>query len=196
MVARPAIFCQVMSDKVEGMVSPSVDLEPWERVWREHRVAWKSMVKMFLAHVASAPPVSRPSRSEAGFQPVPRSWPCDECTSVFASSKAMWSHKMAKHGHRNKYRLFVVGVVCPSCQVSFGTRARVIDHIAHRCKKCKLVADSGSLPQVPEAILQVLDAETQAARVSARKRGESHLLAPRPSAPASLLVGAPAVGLH
>ena len=44
---------------------------------------------------------------------------------------------MSKHGWRNPWRQFVAGSCCPVCRKQFHTRARAVDHLAHRAERCR-----------------------------------------------------------
>ena len=50
---------------------------------------------------------------------------------------ALRSHMMSKHGWRNPWRQYVAGSCCPVCRTQFHSRARAVDHLAHRAERCR-----------------------------------------------------------
>ena len=61
------------------------------------------------------------------------------------SAGALVSHQHRSHGCKNSFRRATVDDSCPACGKTFGTRAKALDHIAYRAKRCRQAFLNGSI---------------------------------------------------
>ena len=106
---------------------------------------------------------------------------CCDCSSMFASARALASHRRSKHGVRSEYRRYVPSSVCPACGTFFSTRVRCLVHIGdHRRPTCAAwLLKHGTL--LPPATLDRLDEVDRVQRRDAQRQG---LSGPRATLPA------------
>ena len=106
---------------------------------------------------------------------------CGDCPGMFASARALASHRRSKHGARAEYRRYVPSAVCPACGTSFSSRVRCLVHIGDtRRPKCQeWLLEHGTL--LLPATLSRLDEEDKKQRTEAQRRG---LTGPVASTPA------------
>ena len=104
---------------------------------------------------------------------------CPAGAKTWPTRAALRSHMMSKHGWRNPWRQFVAGSSCPVCQKQFHTRARAVDHLAHRAERCRqaIQQDPDLFPKLETDIQGKLDQHDQQERRKAVKQGKSWLTA-------------------
>ena len=110
------------------------------------------------------------------------SFVCDLCNASFPDSKALASHKRAKHNVRTNARLYAYSdALCRACGVKFCTRTRLIAHLtdSRRTKRLRWV-ESNVKPLDDETARQ-LDLLDRQVRQDALNNGYNQ---PRYSAPA------------
>ena len=66
------------------------------------------------------------------------------------SAGALASHQHRSHGYKNPFRRATVDDSCPACGKTFGTRAKALDHIAYRAKRCRQAFLNGSISWASE----------------------------------------------
>ena len=66
------------------------------------------------------------------------------------SASALVSHQHRSHGYHNPFRRATVDDSRPACKKMFGNRAKALDHIAYRAKKCRQAFLDGSIPWASE----------------------------------------------
>jgi hypothetical protein len=81
------------------------------------------------------------------------------------------------HGSRRLARKYASSYTCPTCLTKFGSRSRIIDHLAEKSAVCFLSA-SIHMPPITDALLLALDQATtlfeQANRAARRRHTYSH----------------------
>ena len=106
---------------------------------------------------------------------------CGDCAGMFASARALASHRRSKHGARAEYRRYVPSSVCPSCGTFFASRVRCLVHIGDtRRPKCQEWLLKHGTPLAP-ATLARLDEVDKKLRTEAQRHG---LTGPVASSPA------------
>ena len=160
---------------------PAADLAISEWVDAISHVSWRQVVQavFFVDSINDA--TCHASACTAEFS-------CDVCQGKprFATARALKSHMRAKHGHRNRIRLFIFSGTCPVCATEFVDRLRCIAHLSDlRRPKCRDTLLSGSFPTVPLVRLAELDLHDRALRHSAWKCGRSHHIAVGPATSSS-----------
>ena len=61
------------------------------------------------------------------------------------SAGALVSHQHRSHCYKNPFGRATVDDSCPACGKTFGSRAKALDHIAYRAKRCKQAFLNGSI---------------------------------------------------
>ena len=106
---------------------------------------------------------------------------CDTCSDSFATSKALCSHRRAKHYHRLTIKDFLSSAVCPCCKCDYRQRLRLIAHVSDsRRPKCRDWILQHCAP-LSEAFKKKLDKEDTTLRREAQRRGRSHHIAVLPA---------------
>ena len=111
---------------------------------------------------------SRPRKSEGArymsddqLLANPQAFVCMLCPSdkrrCCNSAGALVSHQHRSHGYKNPFRRATVDDSCPVCGKTFGTRAKALDHIAYRAKRCRQAFLNGSISWAPEAETALAD---------------------------------------
>ena len=114
------------------MPPPLVEPEAWERQWKDHSRSWKQLLRVFVQKVSGG-------AEEGSFSAHPAmgvlvcsnsdmEFLCPNCPGD--ASKA-WLEKP-------------VAAVCPPvCPTQFHSRARAVDHLAHRAERCRQAIQEG-----------------------------------------------------
>ena len=133
-----------MRDKLGTVPPPPVEPEAWESLWKDHPASWKQLLRVFVQKVARGaeggsfrahPAMGVSVCSNPDMEFLCPSCPVDART--WPNRAALRSHMMSKHGWRNLWRQYVVGSCCPVCRTQFHSRARAVDHWAHRAERCR-----------------------------------------------------------
>ena len=66
------------------------------------------------------------------------------------SAGALVSHQHRSHGYKNPFRRATVDDSCPACGKTFCTRAKALDRIDYRAKRCRLAILNGSISLASE----------------------------------------------
>ena len=121
-----------MRDKLGTMPLPPVEPE-----------AWESMCKGSSTFLETTGACVRTESGAMGVSvcsnPDMEFW-CLNCpvdAKTWANRAALRSHMMSKHGWRNPWRQYAAGSCCPVCRTQFHSRARAVDHLAHRTERCR-----------------------------------------------------------
>ena len=112
---------------------------------------------------------------------VVRLFNCDECQCGFPTSRALQSHRRARHGRTSLVNNFPRTVVCPACGTDFVQRIRCLKHVSDpRRPKCKtwIVANCTAMSPVASKARDRVD---RAERTQAYRCGHSQPLARLPA---------------
>ena len=126
-----------------------------------------------------------------GRQHVSNSFTCQICNASFDCRRSLACHQWAKHRITSDFRKYVGPISkSPICEVEFFSRSRLIKHLSerrlrskHRTRTCQDALLNSNLAQVPEHILEPLEAENTRERKVARKLGHTNVLSSRPAQP-------------
>eukprot|EP00971_Amphidinium_carterae_P325736 6456153-Amphidinium_carterae.2 len=80
------------------------------------------------------------------------------CKFVAKNAAGLAMHGRRKHDIQSPLSLRVDGNICPSCQLPFDTRDRVLDHLKN-CKRCNKYVMANVTPMTNAALRLVLDKE-------------------------------------
>ena len=142
------------STALRRMPDPFHQPEPWMNLL-EHENEWSKALRQ-LDVMCSRPKKSERARYMSDDQLVanPQAFVCMLCPSdkrrCCNSAGALVSHQHRSHGYKNPLRRAIVDESCPACGETFGTRAKALDHIAYRAKRCRQAFLNGSIPWASE----------------------------------------------
>ena len=170
-----------MPEKLGTMPLPAVEPEAWECVWKAYPRSWKQLLRALVQKMARGTEQCCYSACLGMCVGVSEctdlEFLCPSCPAgakTWPTRAALRSHMMSKHGWRNPWRQFVAGSCCPVCQKQFHTRARPVDHLAHRAERCRqaMQQDPDLFPKLNTDIQRKLDQQDQQERRKAVKPGE------------------------
>ena len=115
---------------VMALGDPGMRWLEWSSWARERPSAWTKIVARFTSAAGS----ETASEDEHVLQHV-----CHECERGFLTTKALATHRMRVHGHRNPVVVIIDAgsKECPSCKRVFGTHRQLLDHAQYRSKRCR-----------------------------------------------------------
>ena len=128
------------STALRVMPDPSHHPEPWMNLL-DNENEWSNALRQ-LDVKCSRPRKSGGARYMSDDQQLanPQGFVCMLCPSdkrrCCTSAGALVSHQHRSHGYKNPLRRATVDDSCPACGKTFGTRAKALDHIACRAKRC------------------------------------------------------------
>ena len=142
------------STALRRMPDPFHQPEPWMNLL-DNENEWSKALRQL--HVKC----SRPKKSEGArymsdeqLLANPQVFVCMLCPSdkrrCCNSAGALVSHQHRSHGYKNPFRRATVDDSCPACGTTFGTRAKALDHIANRAKRCRQAFLNGSISWASE----------------------------------------------
>ena len=175
-----------MPEKLGTLPHPAVEPEAWERLWKAFPRSWKQLLRAFVKKMATGTEqccyTARSGMCVAVSEHQDLEFLCPSCPAdakTWPTRAALRSHMMSKHGWRNPWRQFVAGSRCPVCQKQFHTRARAVDHLAHRAERCRqaIQQDPDVFPKLETDIQAKLDQQDQQERRKAVKQVKSWLVA-------------------
>ena len=175
-----------MPEKLGTLPPPAVEPEAWERLWKAYPRSWKQLLRAFVKKMATGTEKccfsARSGMCIAVSEYTDLEFLCPSCPAgakTWPTRGALRSHMMSKHGWRNPWRQFVAGSCCPVCQKQFHTRARAVDHMAHRAERCRqaIQQDPDLFPKLETDIQGQLDQQDQQERRKAVKQWKSWLTA-------------------
>ena len=171
-----------MPEKLGTLPLPAVEPEAWERLWKAYPRSWKQLLRAFVKKMARGTEQccysARSGMCVAVSECPDLEFLCPSCPAgakTWPTRAALCSHMMSKHGWRNPWRQFVAGSCCPVCQKQFHTRARAVDHLAHRAERCRqaIQQDPDLFPKLETDVQGKLDQQDQQERRKAVKQGKS-----------------------
>ena len=114
-----------MPEKLGSLPPPAVEPEAWERLWKAYPRSRKQLLRAFVKKMARGTEQCCYS-ARSGMCVAVSECPDLEflCPSCPADAKT-WPTRAA------------LGSCCPVCQKQFHTRARAVDHLAHRAERCR-----------------------------------------------------------
>jgi hypothetical protein len=122
-----------------------------------------------LVKACSEPAVNKPAAWAVtnSQRSLAQQWACSHCNDakIFGSKQALAVHMARQHGVKVDIRRWVDDSVCRICLVDFGTRPRVIAHLAYRSAlcRCNMILSMDPLPD--ETVTELDAADTADARV-------------------------------
>ena len=129
-----------MPEKLGTLPHPAVEPEAWERPWKAYPRSWKQLLRAFVNKMATGTDQccysARLGMCAAVSEHQDLEFLCPSCP----AGARTWPTRAALRSHmmwRNPWRQFVAGSCCPVCQKQFHTRARAVDHLAHRAERCR-----------------------------------------------------------
>ena len=107
----------------------------WRPLWEEHPRAWSSLVNLALKrHVVSGS--GEQATSDPYVVQVP--WACQECGQCFESKMAMIAHGHRLHNWQSWTGQWVVGSICPICDMQFWSSWRLRRHLERGSWRCAM----------------------------------------------------------
>lgn len=165
--------------KLSNLPAFAVDPHAWTDLMRSHGRDFADIIEQWLAsRIVSGDQVQ--SFVDSGEVPavlvgcladpyIP--FLCADCGLSFCSKQARGRHRRRVHRHRLALRSAVWGSLCPSCGIQFGTRARLLQHMAYDQPLCgQLLMESEPLLLLAE-VVQSLDARDAAVSKANRRIG-------------------------
>ena len=87
-------------------------------------------------------PIVIPEPDNVVVPPVPeiqRDFSCHLCSCSFNNKQELSTHLFSKHKVRAETRSFTKGTVCQYCLMDYGTRYRLVNHVAYPAKKSPML---------------------------------------------------------
>ena len=137
------------SNALRRMPDPFHQPEPWMNLL-EIKYEWSKALRQ-LDVKCSRPKKSEGARymSDDQLMANPQAFVCMLCPNdkrrCCNSAGALISHQHRSHGYKNPFRRATVDDSFPACGKTFGTRAKALDHIAYRAKRCRQAFLNGSI---------------------------------------------------
>ena len=142
------------STALRRMPDPFHHPEPWMNLLGNEN-EWSKALRQ-LDVKCSRPRKSEGARYMSDDQLLenPQAFVCMLCTRdkrrCCNSAGALVSHQHRSHGYKNPFRRATVDDSCLACGKTFGTRAKALDHIAYRAKRCRQAFLNGSISWASE----------------------------------------------
>ena len=158
---------QMLPAQLGELPSPHISLVEWERLCFNFPVAWKNLIRKFIQQAEGFSVGIDPYSN-----PEPATFQCDLCppgSKLWRSVRALRCHQAAKHKVSRPAGLVCTTSTCPSCGNDYRTRQRLLHHLEHGARKCRLALVAGDLPHAsPEALLAARQEASRQVRESRR----------------------------